>query len=62
MRPLHSCLRMATSAGYTDIGAMGGYIPIVEIAFRHGMWWSMTQEDSQTLYEAYMKDQDGSYV
>ena len=55
-------LRMASGSELGAPAHLGGYIPIVEIAFRDGKWWAMSQTESQTLYEAYTNDQDGSYV
>jgi hypothetical protein len=37
-------------------------VPIFEVAFRNGMWWSMPEELSKQLYEKYMGDEDASYI
>ena len=37
-------------------------IPIFEVAFRNGMWWSIPQEMSQQLFEKYSTDQDAGYT
>ena len=44
-----------SSAGQPDI-------PILEVAFRHNMWWSLPVEMSAALYENYMKNQDAGYT
>ena len=31
-----------------------GKRPIIEIAFRNGMWWSLPQDMSQRLYDKYV--------
>ena len=36
-------------------------VPIFEVAFKNGMWWSMPDYLSQELYEKYEKGQDVSY-
>ena len=30
-----------------------GKVPIIEVAFQHGMWWALPQDLSQQLYEKY---------
>ena len=37
-------------------------VPIFEVAFQHGKWWSMPADLSQHLYEKYMNNEDGGYT
>ena len=37
-------------------------IPIFEVAFRNGMWWSIPAEMSTTLYEKYTNNEDANYT
>lgn len=37
-------------------------IPIFEVAFRNGMWWSIPVEMSQQLYQKYMNNDDAVYT
>ena len=30
-----------------------GKVPIIEVAFRNGMWWALPQDMSQQLYDKY---------
>ena len=30
-----------------------GKVPIIEVAFRNGMWWAIPQDMSQKLYDRY---------
>ena len=32
-------------------------VPVIEIAFKHGMWWSLPQEVSQQLYNKYVANE-----
>ena len=37
-------------------------IPIFEVAFRNGMWWSIPAEISARLYEKYTNNEDAGYT
>jgi hypothetical protein len=37
-------------------------VPIVEVAFGHGKWWSIPQEMSARLYEHYVNGRDAGYT
>ena len=37
-------------------------IPIFEVAFRHGMWWSIPAEMSQQIYHKYTNNEDAVYT
>ena len=37
-------------------------VPIVEVAFSYGKWWSIPQEMSAQLYEKYANGEDASYT
>ena len=39
-----------------------GMVPIVEVAFPHGKWWSIPQEISARLYQEYANGQDACYT
>ena len=39
-----------------------GMVPIVEVAFRDGKWWSIPQEMSARLYQEYANGQDAGYT
>ena len=36
--------------------------PIIEVAFKNGMWWSIPWEMSQALYEKHLQGQDAGYT
>ena len=36
-------------------------VPIFEVAFEEGMWWSIPEEISQKLYQNYMNNEDAVY-
>ena len=38
------------------------HVPIVEVAFANGKWWSIPKEMSSQLYEKYVQDQDAVYT
>ena len=37
-------------------------VPIFEVAFQKGMWWSMPAELSQQIYEKYRNNEDVGYT
>ena len=37
-------------------------VPIFEVAFRNGMWWSIPAETSQQLYQKYMNNENAFYA
>ena len=37
-------------------------IPIVEVAFKKGMWWAIPPEMSQQLYDHYLTGEDAGYT
>ena len=37
-------------------------VPIVEVAFGHGKWWSIPQEMSAEIYDKYVNGQDAGYT
>ena len=37
-------------------------IPIFEVAFGHGMWWSIPAEMSQQIYHKYTNNEDAVYT
>ena len=38
------------------------HIPIIEVAFSKGMWWSIPQEMSAGLFEKFKAGQDAGYT
>ena len=47
----------------SDNGAQPGKVPIIEVAFNNGMWWSIPSEMSQALYEKHLQgEQDIVYT
>ena len=32
-------------------------VPVIEIAFKNGMWWALPQEMSQALYDKYLANE-----
>ena len=40
-----------------------GKVPVIEIAFKHGMWWALPEETSQELYDKHLaNEEDIEYV
>ena len=37
-------------------------VPIFEVAFPNGMWWSIPEEISQQLYQKYCNNEDAVYT
>ena len=50
---------MATpfSAAPSDATEHAGKVPVIEIAFKKGMWWALPQETSQALYDRYLANE-----
>ena len=47
----------------SDSAAQPGKVPIIEVAFKNGMWWSIPSEMSQGLYEKHLQgEQDIGYT
>ena len=45
-----------------DRAAQPGMVPIIEVAFKKDMWWSIPAEMSQALYERYENNEDVGYT
>ena len=45
-----------------DNAAQPGKVPIIEVAFNNGMWWSIPCEMSQTLYEKHLQGENAGYT
>ena len=51
-----------------DLTARGGLhppkgeVPIIEVAFKHGKWWSIPQEMSAQMYALHAQGQDAVYT
>ena len=50
------------AAERVGIGAEEHTVPIVEVAFRHGLWWSLPQEMFGEIYEKYINGEDAVYT
>ena len=50
------------AAEHVGIGAEEHKVPIIEVAFNHGLWWSIPQEVSGALYEKHINGQDAGYT
>ena len=50
------------SSGASEHAFWNGLVPIVEVAFAHGKWWSRPEGMSQQLYEQYVGQQDACYT
>ena len=37
-------------------------VPIIEVAFNNGMWWSIPPEISQALYQKHLQGEDACYT
>ena len=53
VRPVHSD---------ADSAAQPGKFPVIEVAFKNGMWWSIPRETSQALYDKHSQGQDAVYI
>ena len=50
------------SSGASEHAFWNGLVPIVEVAFAHGKWWSIPEDMSRQLYEQYVGQQDACYT
>ena len=50
------------AAEHVGIGAEEHKVPIVEVAFNHGLWWSIPQAMSGEIYEKYINGEDAVYT
>ena len=46
----------------SDSAAQPGKVPIIEVAFKNGMWWSIPPEISQALYQKHSQGEDACYT
>ena len=46
----------------SDRVAQPGKVPVIEVAFPNGMWWSIPWEMSQALYEKHLQGENAGYV
>ena len=46
----------------SDNVAQPGKVPIIEVAFKNGMWWSIPWEMSQALYEKHLQGENAGYT
>ena len=46
----------------SDSAAQPGKVPIIEVAFKNGMWWSIPWEMSQALYEKHLQGENAGYT
>ena len=43
-------------------GAEQSAVPIFEVAFKKGMWWSIPADMSQRMYENFKNNEDAGYT
>ena len=55
---------VSTAQSDMPVGAdmPSGMVPIIEIAFCNGMWWSMPPETSAGIYKKYMSGENAGYT
>jgi len=42
--------------------AQPGKTPVIEVALKGGMWWSIPRETSQALYDKHLRGEDAAYT
>ena len=47
----------AFSAAPSAATEHAGKVPVIEIAFKNGMWWALPQRMSQALYDKYLANE-----
>ena len=55
----------ATEPAAEEVGELASEdltVPIIEVAFNNGKWWSIPQEMSAQLYEKHEQGQDAGYT
>ena len=45
-----------------DSAARPVQVPIIEVAFKNDMWWSLPRGMSSEVYETYLQGEDGGYT
>ena len=61
-QPASSDADMSAAQPGNDTAAQPGKIPVIEVAFKGGMWWSIPPWLSMPLYEKYVEGQDAVYT
>ena len=46
----------------SDNAAQPGKVPIIEVAFKNDMWWSIPMDMSRLIYQEYEQDKDACYT
>ena len=65
---MHSAFAIPTDSAVqpvrsdSDNAAQPGKVPIIEVAFNNGMWWSIPWEMSQALYEKHLQGENAGYT
>ena len=65
---MHSALAIPTDSAVqpvrsdSDSAAQPGKVPIIEVAFNDGKWWSIPWEMSQALYEKHLQGENAGYT
>ena len=57
-----SAARPAQESEYTSCSMSERRIPIFEVAFRGGTWWSIPSEMSQQIYDKYTNKENAVYT
>ena len=52
----------ATEHAAEEVDVHGSKVPIIEVAFKSGHWWSIPQDMSAQLYAKHMQGEDGGYT
>ena len=45
-----------------DSAAQPGKVPVIEVAYKGGMWWSIPREMSQALYNKHLQGENAGYT
>ena len=55
---------VSTAQSDMPVGAdmPSGMVPIIEVSFRNGMWWSMPPEMSAEIHKKYMSGENAGYT
>ena len=57
-----SAEHMSVPKDEVQSGAEKSAVPIFEVAFNNGMWWSIPQNMSQLIYEKYQNGENACYT
>ena len=52
----------ATEHAAEEVDVHGSKVPIIEVAFKNGHWWSIPQDMSAQLYAKHVQGEDADYT